>query len=293
MLGSTLYLYGGWNPSDPPHFPAPGFTCSQVWSSVDNGITWTMLTDAPGWSARHMHGHCVYQSKLWVIGGDNNSGAYQTDVWSSTNGTSWTRATADWGIGNRVLHMCVEHNGVMYVMGGQTIPDIVAGPLVEYSDVWSSTDGAAWTKIADGCAWGPRGVIVGGASWRGYIWIVCGGLYPSTSGGQVRTADAEVWRSKDGITWEHVCTSAIPPRQYHCLIVFDDKLFVINGCGPEIVTSNRNDVWCTADGENWQLVNDPVSAVTHASTAWVMGGSLYLACGIANNSAVYKLSVTP
>jgi len=178
----------------------------------------------------------------------------------------------------------------MYLLGGQTIPDIVPGPMVTYSDVWRSVDGAAWTKIADGCGWGPRGSIFSAVSWRGYMWVACGGIYPSAVGAQPAVEYCDVWRSPDGITWELVCVSSVPPRRYQCLAVFDDELWILGGYANGL---NRNDVWHTSDGVIWERLYDSPFAESHASTAWSTSNGLYFACGINLGKNVYKLSVVP
>ena len=88
------------------------------------------------------HTSVVFDDKLWVIGGwDNETGTPRNlnDVWYSSNGASWTQATAHAGFGPRWEHSSVVYDDKIWVIGGI---DSAGNAL---NDVWYSADGANWT----------------------------------------------------------------------------------------------------------------------------------------------------
>ena len=126
---------------------------NRVWSSAD-GATWTQVTSGNAGFGGQTRGHAlaVHNSKLYFSGGQtlhpdiNESDA----VWSSADGATWTEdiaRDADGSFGRRQRHAMISFGGKLYVVGGhdEQNPDDV-----HYSDVWTSTDGATWTRIANG-----------------------------------------------------------------------------------------------------------------------------------------------
>ena len=110
---------------------------NDVWFS-DDGITWTEVTASARWTARNSHTSIVFDNKMWVLGGAIGTGVnttYNNNVWSSSNGTSWTQATAsaDWSA--RELHTSIAFDNNIWVLGGVTI---VGTNTTRYNDVWSS-----------------------------------------------------------------------------------------------------------------------------------------------------------
>ena len=78
--------------------------------------------------------------KMYVIGGCNV--IYLNDVWSSTDGATWTLVTAAASFAGRYGPTSfVDAWGKMYVIGG------VDQKSVYLNDVWSSTDGVIWTLV--------------------------------------------------------------------------------------------------------------------------------------------------
>jgi hypothetical protein len=138
---NKMWLIGGWNPV----LLAPTTVTNEVWSSTD-GIHWTQVkrnmfipgifNPATDWHGRHMAGWVVFKDKMWIVGGDDNAGHYQRDIWNSSDGAHWTEVTdapqcalPSAGGGPRVLHYTlVFDNGSgsqIYVIGGQTLPEAI------------------------------------------------------------------------------------------------------------------------------------------------------------------------
>lgn len=280
-LGTDLYLLGGWNSQAGFRFNADtSSVTNEVWKSTDTGVTWTQIlagdytyhatingktASGARWTPRHMHGAGVIGSTMYIVGSDpfNDPGpppAYSgalgkgtSDVWSSTDGASWTcvTSTAPWG--PRVNHIFGILGANMYVMGGQTDLNNDSTAL---RDVWKSTDGGAnWTKLAD-APWAHRGIVnMGLPTLSGKLWLVGGGVYgvggvPPVGALQYNN---DVW-SFDGTTWASVSADGVAPfskRRYNSVVAFDGKLWVINGFGPLASPTNIGDCWSSPDGVTW------------------------------------------
>ncbi len=271
-----LYAIGGWNPI---LHPATG-TTNDVWSSTDgrawvrekantfnNPATFNYTKD---WAGRHFAGYTVHDDKMFIVGGDTIQGEYQNDVWSSTDGRIWTKVTQDFGLGPvRTFPHVAEFQGKLWAMGGQTFTDFGAQniPANVYDDVWSSTDGVAWTKtIQQTGLWKPRGLIGNHATHLGRMWIVAGGIYddPAFPRGKMYV---DTWSTADGASWvKENEDPPFPPRYYHSIAEFDDRLWVLGGFNDY---GNLADNWYTYDGSNWYPSTDPNIVARHAGTVWV------------------------
>ncbi|MCJ8344745.1 LamG domain-containing protein, partial [bacterium] len=84
--------------------------------------------------ARYAHQIVSFNSKLWIFGGMDTSGAALNDIWSSDDdGVSWLHeGFAAWGA--RSQHQIIEFGGELWLYGG-----------VGFQDIWKSSNGIAWT----------------------------------------------------------------------------------------------------------------------------------------------------
>ena len=302
VYDGKMWLIGGWNPGDKKTNPIHSNCNNEVWNSAD-GAAWSLVKPnshfddrfdpASDWEARHTAGYAVYRDKMWIIGGDPLLGHYQFDVWNSADGRTWCRVNredAPWG--PRVLHYTVAFKDELWVMGGQTLPQFAPADEIFYNDVWSSADGARWTRVLEHAPWSPRGMIGGAAVFKERIWLIGGGTYETASrpyGGY-----GEVWSSADGRTWD-LHTKDVPwsPRVYHDVAVFDDKLWMMEG---QHVPGSKNDgcasadVWFSADGEHWQKLPATPWARRHAASVFVFQNALWMVAGNYMGRDVWKLT---
>ncbi len=171
VFAGKMWLIGGWNPDDKDHFPR--ICTNDIWCSEDES-DWTCVkpntfgTDAfdreTDWEGRHTAGYVVHDNRMWIVGGDANQGHYQNDVWSSRDGITWTRELDPVPWGPRGLHYTVAHEGQIWVLGGQTVPQFAPAIEAFYADIWQSPDGINWQEIErNEPAWTPRGMIGGSA----------------------------------------------------------------------------------------------------------------------------------
>ena len=301
---NRLWVIGGWNPMDKTNFPK---VCNnEVWSSV-NGVSWRL--ESPNtfgflsfdplkhWEGRHTAGYVVFRDRMWVIGGDANQGYYLTDIWSSSNGRIWEKMAdgKDVPWAPRVLFHTVVFKERIYVMGGQTL-HWFAGRKGEidhfYRDIWSSADGIHWEKVEPaGNFWSARGQIGGCAVLNGKVYIMGGGTYDTPEFPE-RKFYNDVWCSDDMIHWTCLTENAPwEPRQYHDVAAWDGNLWVLEGIGTD--QKNRNDVWFSSDGKNWNELKNSPWKPRHAAGVVVHDNALWLIAGNNMESDVWKLVRKP
>jgi hypothetical protein len=222
-------------------------------------VDWTQATANASWSARSAYASVVFDNKIWVMGGYDNS--FRNDVWYSTDGVTWTQATANAGWSARYNHTSVVFDNKMWVIGGYDASG-------RRNDVWYSTDGVTWTQATTNANWSVRwehtSVVYDNKMW------VMGGF--NASG---RSND--VWYSTDGINWTQATANAGWSARYlHSSVVYDNKMWVMGGYD----NSFRNDVWFSTDGINWAQAaasarwsaRDNYTSVVYDNKMWVMGG---------------------
>ncbi len=139
FFNNLLWVIGG--------LATGGAFLNDVWSSPD-GYTWTQRTTTAFASARSSMCGCVYNNKMWVMGGITAASAPNSiaDVYSSTDGVSWTLVTASPGFGARQLAQVVvfqtpvtvspSQYQSMWILGGLTALPPPTSTGVVLQDVW-------------------------------------------------------------------------------------------------------------------------------------------------------------
>lgn len=291
-----MWLIGGWNPLKQDREFFPRICNNEVWSSA-NGKDWTLVKPntfkdqsfdgTADWEGRHYAGYVTHRDKMWIVGGDVNQGHYHFDVWNSTDGQQWSQVNRDRPIpwSPRAFGYTVAFEDRIWVMGGQTIPQMAPAEPLFHRDIWTTRDGIQWTEIKPKEPyWSARALIGGQAVFKGRIWILGGGLYDTP--GTERTFHNDVWSSADGVHWEqHLAEAPWSKRQMHEVAVFDDKLWVLEGWNQ----TNRNDVWYSPDGVNWTEVPETPWKPRHAASVFVHDGSLWMVAGNNMTSDVWRL----
>lgn len=249
-------------PAQPTNLEASGNPSQPTlsWDAVNGEATtgdeWVKRAGRPAggtiapWSGRVNHATTVFDNKMWVLGGSAgvSPGLFLNDVWYSSDGISWTQATANAAWSARDDHSVITFDNKLWVMGGNTATGVV-------NDVWSSSDGVNWTEATPSAEWSARkGQAV--KVFNDELWLVGGIL---GSGAFLN----DVWQSNNGIVWTRV-TAAAPwnPLLRPSSVVFDGKLWVMGG--------GQSTVWYTVNGTDW------VQAAT--GVAW--GGNINYALGV-------------
>src|SRR5688572_7222748 len=84
-------------------------------------IAWIPETSSPAFSSRYRHTSVVFNNRMWVIAGSQIRAPYGpvNDVWYSTDGVNWSRATGNAGFPARTGHASVVFDGKLWVIGGK------------------------------------------------------------------------------------------------------------------------------------------------------------------------------
>ena len=279
-----LYAMGGWNGTSTPT------TNNDIYKSTDDGTTWTFLASAP-WTRRHSFVYFVSSDGfIYVIGSDllTTGNADAKEVWRSDDieGNNWAQMTSNAAFGIRGLHAGFEHEGILYVLGGQSAYTTGTG----LNDVWKSTDGGqTWTQVA-------TGVNVGGTSFlgqnisnqvkvfNGRAYCVGGGVYDNNPSNRTFTKKVYSADLSDLTTWKAEADLPFSTgRQYMCVEVWDGKLWAIAGNDSN---GNTNDVAFMDKAETWHIYNhyvgtsfSTVLSATHAAGICVHNDQLYRILG--------------
>ncbi len=220
-------------------------------------------TSSATWSARINFAAVVYDGKMWMMGGVDNSGVFKNDVWYSSDGITWTRATSSAAWSARHSLVAVVYDNKMWIMGGYTSSGRV-------KDVWYSTDGVTWTQATANAEWSARQGVVA-LVLDNKMWMM-GGLDVGNSNLN------DVWYSSDGVTWTQATPSAAwSARCAFAAVVYDDKMWIMGGA---ISGGRANDVWYSSDGITWTratasagwAARSNFTAVVYDNKIWVMGG---------------------
>jgi hypothetical protein len=251
---------------------APLIGLSQTQQTID----WKLQAVA-NWQPRDSQAEYVHAGRMWIAGGwfDSQS-APPRDVWSSVDGTRWTRVTDDAPWIHSDLPMNITFNGKMWMMGGW-----YNGRLPGHSasnQVWASEDGLQWERMTSAAGWSPR-IAAAIVEFKGKMWVL-GGTENYYFGDQTSLKN-DVWSSADGIHWQ-LATASAPwsPRAYHQAVVLGDKIYLIAGGDYAPEHHALNDVWSSPDGIHWTQETHAApwtsriwfSSTVYRDRMWVLGG---------------------
>lgn len=162
--------------------PSPEIFYRDAWTSTD-GLNWTEVPiKESAWVTRGMiGGSAVFKDRIWILGG----GTYDTpkipsrnfynDVWSSADGSTWTRNLEHAPWHPRQYHDVAVFDNRLWVLEGYHKDS------GNRKDVWHSADGVTWEEVPN-TPWKPRhasSVFV----YNDALWMVAG-----------NAMDKEVWK---------------------------------------------------------------------------------------------------
>lgn len=249
-------------------YSTPNLT-SDVWSS-ENGKNWISVT-SDQFSEREGHTLTVYDNKMWLIGGADDTGAFIGEISFSTDGMTWTAATTlSPTLQSPAFHSTVVFNNKLYVIRDGFEENVI---------VLSSSDGINWNLETDEAF--PNREDFDAVVFEDAIYIIGG-----------RNSDSsfnEIWKSTDGIEWNLVApTSEIfSPRYAHTAKVHNGKVWVVGGVNGTY-SETHIDFWYSENMEDWTEYDGPLpstEALTHHAALsyneelWLFGGLQHDAAG--------------
>jgi hypothetical protein len=150
---------------------------NDVWSSAD-GIDWVEETSDAPWSPRGYFATAVYDDRLWVIGGVNESGGGINsfgDVWSTTDGVNWRYEGSPWH--SRRYHTALVYKGRLWTIGGLITPAIPEAAT--FPGIWSYGVHVPEPELPDGWLRQEYSAVIGArAGDAPYAWTLAGGELP-------------------------------------------------------------------------------------------------------------------
>jgi hypothetical protein len=233
---------------------------------------------------RVLHGTAFFKGRYWMIGGalptlpQTTPGPVlhvpQSDIWSSSDGRTWRRETANAAFGTRWIHKTLVFDNAIWLLSG------VRADGTGANEVWKSLDGVNWTQVNQVTPWGPIGFVAAMAAtvFNNQMWVVISG---------------RTYSSTDGATWTAQSAPAAIgggfQREYASFHRLQQQAVVHRRCrwshspvpGPP-ATFNRvaqNDVWSSNDGITWTQVSAPgvaPFAARQQHAAFVLGGKLWV-----------------
>ncbi len=221
--------------------PIQGHYQPDAWSSED-GLSWTEQVAELPWGERVLHHTAVLGDTIYVMGGQtlpqftsaDEESVFYNDVWSSTDGVTWTQVLeeAPWEPRGMIGGSAVL-DGKIWLLGGGTYDTPDYPYRNYYNDVWSSPDGVTWTQVLDEAPWEPR-QYHDVAAFDGKLWVLEG--YDGTGN------RSDVWYSADGVSWYEVADTPWAARHASSVFVYDGSLWVVAG------NNMTPDVWRLTPG---------------------------------------------
>ncbi len=219
---------------------------SEVWSST-NGSNWNLVSNGQ-FDARVGHSLTVFDGKMWLIAGVDNSNTRLSDVWFSSNGVQWTLATNTPAFGLIGAHSTTVFNNKLIVF---TI-----------NEVWQSSDGIDWELIAED---------IFPARFYSELTVFNDKLY--LIGGETGTGTYynEIWQSANGTDWSQVSTTSpiFNGISRFSTANYKHKIWVIGGRTEAGYTSNE--IWFSNNMNDWHKYDGPVplkSPSSHSSLVY-------------------------
>lgn len=167
-------------------------------------------------------------------------------VWTSTDGTTWSRVPHD--------EVVFGSTGVNSVTAGSqgfvAVGTARFGREPRTPAVWTSRDGLSWTRV-------PHNEAVFGIGEMSSVTVGGPGFVAVGSDGSFETmkVTAAVWTSPDGITWSRVPhdDAAFRPRGWMSSVVAGGPGLVARGADGQGPDESRV-IWTSPDGVSWSRI---------------------------------------
>lgn len=250
-----------WSACGVNSYSSPDFN-HDLWKS-DNGKNWVSIADNFPVGRRGTT-LTKFNGKLWIIGGEDNSGNPLEDIWSSSDGQTWVQEVVNAPFGAIKFHSTVVFHSKIYVIAGNE--------TTNHTEVWSSSNGTDWTQNTSNAAdaffgrGGHKAVVFHDA-----IYVI---------GGEATTRLNDVWKSTNGTDWNQIAIrgDVLPRITGHSATVYNDKVWVIGGRAATAAVSNI--IFYSSDMVTWTKYTgtiplEPIAfhnTLNYNGALWVFGG---------------------
>ena len=224
----------------------PG-TGGEIWRTRD-GITWEMVGESGMGNPENVHLIIsAWGDRLYVIA----QGPQLFSLWVSQDGQAFHQLQGDWPANDGASLHVVNSRLVLFI-----------GNLEEGLQAWASSDGERFEKVLEGGMEDPTNYhttsLPSLPSLKDWSYL---GIRNVAKGG-------EVWRSRDGLSWERSLKGGFddPSNDYVMpQLTYGDHVYVV------ALNPNGVNVFRTADGEQWQkVVENGFGLAEHqATSAWL------------------------
>lgn len=257
VFDNKMWVIGGYAPS----------AMNDVWYSTD-GVTWTFVPQTAPLPLGVMERLrvVVFNNAMWAV--------VAGSAYSSTDGANWqlrANGTVAGGIARHLASLTV-YAGKLWYIGGSTLPFQLNVSGNTMSDVWSSSDGIAWTQETPDGGFGSRfrhaAFVLNNRLW------VFGGQAAASG---VLSPRASAWSTADGITWTQEALNTEADRStYQGVVQEPTKVTLIAG----IQRLYSDGVYQSTDGNNWIELSPYAQfsarigarAVSFDGYLWLIGG---------------------
>jgi hypothetical protein len=269
-FNNRIVLIGGYD---------DGHALKWIVSSPD-GRKITSFDKTPvGFPRRYAHASCVFDEKIFVSGGVDDSMVEHNDIFVTQDAEHFEN------VGN-LNNSIYDHK--MVAFGNPRVQLVVLGGLRGMNfrnEIFQSSGGRNWEQVnVQGTHWNPRGGF-GALVYKNKLWIF-GGV------GDGDTDYNDVWWTDDLIHWHRALEHAPwHARSNFGFCEWDERMWVIGG---KIFNYRQQDyiyfrdTWFSRDGTTWERAFDFPSDLGY-TYAHEIDGYLHVFAGNGNNHHIYKM----
>lgn len=231
-----------------------------VWASPD-GLAWTREADSTAFVSKRARWEEGVRALIETPGGFVAVGAHsfedasQADAaaWFSVDGVTWARATVSDGIGRTMDEVVATTDGLVAL--GESVYSFHGG-FGGGTAIWTSTDGRAWTRVADKLGPPPgtrlQDIVSRPGGFLATATFEEGEGLPDTPRPPVTSG---IWTSDDGIRWAPISGTPLGLRD---LIQTDQGYLAAGSIATDQVA--RPIVLRSSDGRTWTSASLPQPA---------------------------------
>jgi hypothetical protein len=244
-------------------------TGQNVYASDDNGSTWSSIassvTGPQGSLLNTVNLTATIGTSVYIYLVGTSPG-----VWKSIDsGVTWTNvASVTLGGGSNPSAWVVHSDDKIYSFSANVVE--------------SSPDGVTWTTVNNTALWLGRSFFA--------AWSLGANLY--IGAGFTASALNDVWKSTDnGVTWTQIqASAAFSARGAVAFWTYNSKLWIAIGATASNLVSSFSDLWSSADGITWTLVNSSMVGASYGFASHVVhNNTMYIGSGRYFNSGTKYL----